>query len=271
MYESKSGSDSRIFPAGRWRRVQYPEGRLPETRVSFKGGTTTSMVVHGLLVLIIIWSGIEAANWLAGTGPGTGPAGGGGGGTGSAVTYVEIPAYVSQTRGVRSSEPETDGVTFRMIQPQVKTIERPIQQERFPQPLARLAPAVWRGRGGGSQSSGGAGPGSGGGVGSGRGTGIGSNAGPGTGGGRGAVLAPEPRSVVYPVETPPQTLSGRELVIHFWVDSRGRVTKVEIDPPLEDTEYRRKLLESLRQWVFYPARTAEGRPTEGELVVTHVP
>ena len=271
MYESKSGGDSRIFPKGRWRRVQYPEARLPETRISFKGGTTTSMVVHGLLVLIIIWTGIQTANRLAGTGPGTGPAGGGGGGTGSAVTYVEIPAYISQERGVRAQEPETEGVEFRMLQPEVKTITRPIQQERFPQQLARVAPAVWRGRGGGSESSGGAGPGSGGGVGSGTGTGIGSNTGPGTGGGRGAVLAPEPRAVVYPVVEPPQSLSGVELVIHFWVDARGRVTKVEIDPPLEDGPYRRKLIESLSQWMFYPARTAEGRATEGELIVTHVP
>ncbi|UCG87214.1 MAG: hypothetical protein JSW71_01315 [Gemmatimonadota bacterium] len=251
--------------------MQYPEGRLPETRVSFRGGTTASMIVHGLLILIIVWTGIQAANRLAGTGPGTGPAGGGGGGSGSAVTYVEIPAYVSQTQGVRATEPESDGVEFRMIKAEVKTIARPIQQERFPQQLARVAPAVWRGRGGGSESSGGAGPGSGGGVGSGRGTGIGSDTGPGTGGGRGAVLAPEPRAVVYPVEEPPQGLSGLELVIHFWVDARGRVTKVEIDPPIEDSAYRRKLLESLRQWVFYPARTAEGRATEGELIVTHVP
>jgi len=271
LYESKSGGDSRVFPQGRWRRVRYPEARLPEERVSFKGGTTTSVVVHGLLVLLIIWTGIEAANRLAGTGPGTGPAGGGGGGTGSSVTYVEIPAYISQTEGVRATEPVTDGVEFRMVQPEVKTIARPIQQERFPQPLARVAPAVWRGRGGGSESSSGAGPGSGGGVGSGAGTGIGSNAGPGTGGGRGAVLAPEPRAVIYPVDEPPQALSGSELVIHFWVDSRGRVTKIEIDPPIEDATYRRKLIESLSQWVFYPARTAEGRATEGELIVTHVP
>lgn len=270
MYESRSGDDSRIFPKGRWRRVQYPEARLPENRVSFKGGTTMSMVVHGLVVLIIIWTGIEAANRLAGTGPGTGPAGGGGG-AGSQVTYVEIPAYVGQNRSVRATESETEGVEFSMLEPEVKTIVRPIQQEKFPQTLARVAPAVWRGRGSGSESSGGAGPGTGGGVGSGRGTGVGSDAGPGTGGGRGSILAPEPRSVVYPVEEPPRAVSGVELVIHFWVDARGRVTKVEIEPPLEDTQYRRKLVESLSQWVFYPARTAEGRATEGELIVTHVP
>lgn len=249
--------------------MHYPEARLPENRVSFKGGTTTSVVLHGLMVLIIIWSGIETANRLAGTGPGTGPAGGGGGGTGSQVTYVEIPPYVSQTRGVRAAESE--GVKFSMVQPEVKTIARPIQQERFPQPLARVAPTVWRGHGGGSANSGGAGPGSGGGVGSGRGTGVGRDTGPGTGGGRGAILAPEPRSVVYPVEEPPRVLSGVEMVIHFWVDARGRVTKVEIEPPLENTPYRRKLIESLSQWMFYPARTADGRATEGELIVTHVP
>ena len=64
MYESKSAGDSRIFPAGRWRRVKYPEARLPEARVSFKGGTATAILFHGLLVLIIIWTGIQAANRL---------------------------------------------------------------------------------------------------------------------------------------------------------------------------------------------------------------
>jgi protein TonB len=239
--------------------------------VSFKGGTGTSIVLHGLLVLVIILTGIQAANRLAGTGPGTGPAGGGGGGTGSAITYVELPAYISQTQGVRASQPEADGVEFRMTRTEVKEIARPIQKELFPQTVARVAPAVWRGRGGGSQSSSGAGPGTGGGVGSGRGTGIGSDTGPGTGGGRGAVLAPEPRAVIYPVTEPPASVRGKQLLIHFWVDSRGKVTKVLIEPDLAENVYTRELRESLYQWIFYPARTAEGRATEGELVVPHVP
>jgi hypothetical protein len=205
-----------------------------------------------------------------GTGPGTGPAGGGGGGTGS-VTYVELPAFVSQRQGVRAPEPVDDGVQFTMMESRVKAIPRPIQQEERPQTYARVAPAVWRGQGGGSDNSAGSGSGSGGGVGSGRGTGIGSHTGPGTGGGRGAVLAPEPRAVIYPATKPPASVAGVQLLLHFWVDSRGRVTKVEIEPELADAAYMRELLQSLQQWVFYPARTAEGRPTEGELVVPHVP
>ncbi len=243
---------------------------MPEARVSFRGGTGVSVALHGLLVLIIIWTGIAAANRLAGTGPGSGPAGGGGGGTGS-VTYVEIPAFIGQTQGVRAPDPDVNGVEFRMLRTEVKEIARPLQKERFPQPMARVAPAVWRGRGGGSERSTGAGPGSGGGVGSGQGTGIGSNAGPGTGGGRGAVLAPEPRAVIYPVTEPPPSVSGVQLLIHFWVDARGKVTKVLIEPDLAENTYTRELRESLYQWIFYPARTAEGRATEGELVVPHVP
>ena len=264
MYESKSAGDSRIFPAGRWRRVRYPGAVLPEARVSFKGGTATAILVHGLLVLIIIWTGIQAANRLMGTGPGTGPAGGGGGM--GAVTYVELPAFIGQDQGVRAPEPE-DAIEFSLLESQVKVISRPIRQERFPQTLARVAPAVWQGRGGGSDNS----RGSGGGAGSGSGTGIGSDTGPGTGGGQGAVLAPEPRAVIYPATKPPASVSGVQLLIHFWVDARGRVTKVEVEPTLADDSYMRELLQSLRQWVFYPARTAEGRPTEGELVVPHVP
>jgi len=268
---NKYDGDDRIFPAGRWRHVQTPGAYLPKTGKKFTGGAAVSLALHGLLLLVIIWSGIRAAHQLMGTGPGMGPAGGGGGGTGSTITYVDIPAYVTSSNKVRAPDPVDDGVTFSMVQPRVREIERPIRTERFTRPMAPVMPSTWRGRDGGVSNDGGVGPGAGGGAGSGLGTGIGSHTGPGTGGGRGAVYAPEPRSVVYPVEEVPSSIKGMELVIHFWVDSRGRVTKVEVDPQIGDKTYHDKLLASLSRWIFYPARTAEGSPIEGELIVTHLP
>jgi hypothetical protein len=60
-------------------------------------------------------------------------------------------------------------------------------------------------------------------------------------------------------------------LIHFWVDKRGRVTKVELQPEISDRAYRESFLENMYQWVFYPARMADGTPVEGELIVTHQP
>ena len=49
------------------------------------------------------------------------------------------------------------------------------------------------------------------------------------------------------------------------------MTKVDLQTPVEDKSYRKKLLEAMQQWVFYAARTVEGRRVDGELVVTHIP
>jgi hypothetical protein len=46
---------------------------------------------------------------------------------------------------------------------------------------------------------------------------------------------------------------------------------VEIEPSIGDATFRNALLERLRQWVFYPARTVEGRPVRGELLVSYTP
>jgi hypothetical protein len=66
-------------------------------------------------------------------------------------------------------------------------------------------------------------------------------------------------------------VSGRLLIIHFWVDESGRVTKVEVEPEILSGSYLEEFLESMYQWVFYPARMADGRKVRGELVVTHRP
>ena len=95
--------------------------------------------------------------------------------------------------------------------------------------------------------------------------------GPGTGGEGGAVFAPEPRAIIYPFEEPPASVRGRQFQIRFWVDLRGKVTKVEITPEIEDKRFRAALLERVSSWTFYPARTAEGRPVNGQFVTTYSP
>jgi TonB family protein len=75
--------------------------------------------------------------------------------------------------------------------------------------------------------------------------------------------------VVYPVDEPPASLRGTQVVVSFWVDARGRVTKVEITSDVGDASYRRKLLDSFSQWIFYPARRADGTRVEGQIKITH--
>ncbi len=66
-------------------------------------------------------------------------------------------------------------------------------------------------------------------------------------------------------------MKGNVYAIRFWVDARGRVQKVQVEPKIEDGGFRDKLLERMREWVFYPARTIDGTPVNGQLVITYRP
>jgi hypothetical protein len=76
---------------------------------------------------------------------------------------------------------------------------------------------------------------------------------------------------MYPAVRVPDELRGTAIKVHFWVDARGRVTRVEFDPPISDGAYRDALREMLLGWVFYPARTASGAPVAGEMEIVHRP
>ncbi len=248
---------------------RYPTAQLPRSDKRLGEGLYGSIALHAALVLLIIWSGTRVGGELIGTGGGLGPAGGGGGGGAHKITYVELLPYTAPAAPARA-EPEEEAVELPVPKPETKPIERPIESLDLPVKAAVFkAVTIGSGRGVGGLS--GDGPGSGGGQGTGVGTGTGSHEGPGTGGNASYAYAPEPRAVVYPVDAPPPAIKGLEIQIRFWVDSRGRVTKVDLQTPVEDKSYRKKLLEAMLQWVFYPARTLEGRRVDGELVVTHRP
>jgi hypothetical protein len=42
---------------------------------------------------------------------------------------------------------------------------------------------------------------------------------------------------------------------------------VEVDPPIDDAGYRRKFLDQMFQFQFNPARTTDGRPVSGHVVI----
>ena len=247
-----------------------PEFRLPKPQRQSGRWVVASLAIHSLLVLLIV--GVESGFFdeVFGTGGGPGPAGGGGGGGGPRITYVELPAFMS-TALAAPRPAAVDEIRFDPERPSVRQIPLPERKlsVRRPTEMIERVSAIGsdRGVGGGP----GQGPGSGGGRGTGLGTGTGSHVGPGTGGNQPYVYAPEPRAIAYPIVAIPGDLRGTELTIHFWVDARGRVTRVEFDPPIRDRSYREALRETLLGWAFYPARTASGAPVPGELEITYTP
>jgi len=241
------------------RRPPVPDLTFPSTGKPFRSTVVFSLAIHVLLLLLIVWSEVRESQ--LGTGE-PGLAGGGGGGS-PQVAYVDISSFVSSPAPVRVQQP---AIT---VPRDLKSIARPAPQIKQWRPVRPVAPTLSRNVGvtGGP----GSGAGSGGGKGAGVGTGVGDNIGPGTGGPGAPAYAPEPRSVIYPIAEPPNSLRGELILIHFWVDKRGRVTKVELQPEISDRAYRESFLENMYQWVFYPARMADGTPVEGELIVTHQP
>jgi len=247
-----------------------PAFRVPQAKRRPVPFITVSVLLHSLLVLLIV--GVETGFFeeIFGTGGGTGPAGGGGGGGAEVITYVRLPALSSAALAQPRPSP-TEELRFNPEQPSVRQIALPERKitVNLPTELNEQAPIIGsdRGIGGGP----GRGPGSGGGEGTGLGTGRGSHVGPGTGGNQPYVFAPEPRAIMYPVVDIPESISGQVITIHFWVDARGRVTRVEFDPPIADRAYRAAMEETLMGWAFYPARTASGAPVAGEMELIHRP
>jgi hypothetical protein len=65
--------------------------------------------------------------------------------------------------------------------------------------------------------------------------------------------------MLLPPDAPP-SVKGKEFRVRFWIDERGRVTHIEVDPPIPDAEYRGEFNDRMRQFRFYPARDSEGNP-----------
>ena len=248
-------------------RPQVPDFRVPSTRERFGGGVALSVVVHGALVLgLIVGAAATTTEVLRNMG-GPGPRGGGGGGDAAAVRYIELPPLASAGMRMvpRTDPPVRPRPEINIPRPTVAQVD----PQRAQQDLAALTDVRMAsdGPGTGTGSGPGAGTGTGGGVGSGTGTGIGSGEGPGTGGGEGgAVLPPEPRFIIVPADRP-GSVRGKQFAVHFWVDRTGTVTKVEVDPEIPDAAYRRKFMEQMYKFQFTPARTLDGQPVDGHLVI----
>lgn len=249
------------------RRPRYrPPIGIPVREEGARMGVVSSILFHGLILLLIIvpFFAPEIAEVVSGGAGGPGPAGGGGGSGGSAARPAQ--PVTERLRYIRVIP--TPVVTPAEIPP-VPEVPKPVE-EKPPEPEIEIKTevpkeqidlALGSGVGGpGKDGTGGAGPGSGGGVGSGVGTGRGTGTGPGTGGGPGTIYPPQPIQVVIPPLPAPERIKPYKIVALFDVDERGNIIGSPRFNPSKDRDYNRRVLAVLKSYKFRPATTWEGTP-----------
>lgn len=222
---------------------------LPLPRRREGPAAALSFIVHVTIAVLVLWRG--AALFENGGGGGSGPRGGGGGGGRPAVSYFALPTTpAAQAHETRPAP----AVTVPTVAPPVA---EPVKLD-VPPPTIALTPPVAVGTGDGTTGGPGQGPGSGGGTGTGTGTGTGVDAGPGSGGSASDIFAATPRWAIMAPPGAPREARGRHEV-RFWVTADGRVTRVEVTPPIKDSGYRREFTERMMGYLFNPATTRDGR------------
>ena len=211
-----------------------------------------SFLAHVAIAILVLWRG--AALFEGGGGGGAGPRGGGGGGGRPAVSWLALPtASSAQTE----TAPHAPAVTVPTV---AAPLAEPVKID-LPPPTVAIAPLAAVGTGDGTTGGPGQGPGSGGGTGTGTGTGTGADAGPGSGGNASDIFAATPRWAIMAPPGAPREARGRHEV-RFWVTADGRVTKIEVTPPIKDSGYRREFTERMMGYLFNPATTRDGRHVE---------
>lgn len=257
----------RPSPAQLTRRA--PQGRLALSadRRRRAAGALVSFGFHAALLGWIAWGGsqlVAAANRRPG---GLGLRGGGGGGGASRVVFFQLPE-VAPPMEVAMVPPPAEVVVA--LKPPTDLPEIEIEMPKFDIPASSVTVVTTGsvlGQGPGTGGGPGAGTGTGGGIGSGRGTGIGDSIGPGTGGDGGRILPPVPRQVIIPPMGAPGSLKGKEVVVTFWIDTDGRVTRVETRPAMSRGDYARIFREVMLGYRFTPALTFEGQPVAAKYEV----
>ncbi len=222
-----------------------------------------SFLAHVAIAILVLWRG--AALFEGGGGGGTGPRGGGGGGGRPAVSWFALPTPSSARA---EAAPQAAAVTVPTVAPPPPVTE-PVKLE-LPPPTFSITPPAAVGTGDGTTGAPGQGPGTGGGTGTGAGTGKGADAGPGSGGGASDIFGPTPLLMPTIPAGAPSGEKGKHEV-RFWIRADGRVTKIQVSPPIRDSGYRRVFMETMWGFVFSPAKTRDGRPIDYEYSIVVYP
>ena len=223
-----------------------------------------SVAAHLLVLTALLWRG--SAVLAPGTGR-PGARGGGGGGGRPSVHFFTLPAYAPPAPIEMPAAPPRALALADVPPPEPIRLEL----ERIRLPRDEVAKSVRAGAGPGTGTGPGQGTGAGGGQGSGVGTAAGADAGPGTGEEGSYILLASPRWAILPPANPPAAVRGRPLRVQFWVSAEGRVTRVEVDPPIKDAAYRREFMERMQGYLFTPAITRDGRRVASVYPMTLTP
>jgi len=234
-------------PATGRSRPAPPPLRLPAPRRR-PGGFITSLVLHGIILLLVGRFGVE---WVLGGGDDRFGPRGGGGGAGGSVHFVDLPA-AAPPAAAHVQQPVVHTVPPPQPEPAI-TLPPPTLK-----PLSMTAAPVVASVGTASDGTTGQGPGTGGGTGSGVGPGVGSDSGPGSGGNGAYITPPSVRTLILPAEC-----AHGQFTVLFSVAADGRVTHVSVDPEPKDGGCRRQMVDKMMSYQFQPARTRDGRPVAG--------
>jgi len=234
---------------------------LPLPRRREGPAAVLSFLAHVTIAILVLWRG---AALLGGGGGGSGPRGGGGGGGRPAVSWFALPSFSTPQAHDVPAPPAVTVPTVAVPAPEPVKIDVPPQ-------IVVITPPAAVGTGAGTSGGPGQGPGTGGGKGLGAGTGIGADSGAGSGGNAGDIFPASPRWTIFPPPGAPRDARGRRHEVRFWVTAEGRVTRVEVSPPIKDSGYRREFTERMMGYLFNPATTRDGRRVDYIASVTVIP
>ena len=74
--------------------------------------------------------------------------------------------------------------------------------------------------------------------------------------------------MVLPPTDVPKDLRGQDFAVTFWVDTAGKVLKVEIEPEIRDKDFAKRFLERMQQYHFRPARAPDGSVIPAKATLT---
>jgi len=208
---------------------------LPLGRRRFGPGAAVAVFVHTAIIAALVIRGRE----LPGRGQGGSPAPGD-----PKVNFFVIPAGAPTAVDMASPPRLTLSDLSALGRIHVELPPVALPQAALPLPAAAL--------GGGGGAVGG------------RGTAIaavaGAGVGSGTGDEAGYIFPAAPRRANVPsLGKVPGSVAGHTYRVKFWVSAEGRVTGVEVDPPIADAEYGREFQQRMMAYQFYPAHTRDGR------------